>query len=363
MKFNDLLPQTHPSRPAASPRADKDRIVLTSRIRLARNLSGHPFPGWSLTAHRQEVLKAVKPAAQNLTPFKKGFYAEMEDLSPLERQFLVERHLISLELAARNDGCAVLLDNKQETSLMINEEDHLRLQIILPGLRIQKAWEKASRIDDDLERTLRYAFSPETGYLTACPSNLGTGLRASTMLHLPGLMMSGNILKIIEGIRQLGLTFRGLYGEGSHAYSNIFQLSNQATLGESESVLVNKIDRITADLVSMETRSRQKLLEDKTARIALYDQIGRAYGILSCAHSLGTQESLNLISLLRLGSDLGVVQTEDYSSFDLMLSAVCPALLQLGSPGKKELPPEERDILRASLIRNILSGLPRPDFR
>ena len=236
---------------------------------------------------------------------------------------------------------------------MINEEDHLRLQVILPGLQIDKAWEKADQLDTQLENHLDYAYSPSWGYLTACLTNLGTGMRASAMLHLPGLVFSKNIIPVMEGARKLGLTVRGQYGEGTQCLSNLFQISNQKTLGKTEEQITEQLKRIIKEIIKHELNSREKLLESHDTRHYLYDMIGRAFGTLSYAYSLSTQETLNLISLLRLGYDLGMVQATDSRIFDDLTLFSQPAHI-LQNSSESELSLAERDIRRGELVRNSL---------
>lgn len=281
------------------------------------------------------------------------FFAEMSELKAKQKLYLIEQHLVSRELATRNDGCAVVINKQQDVSLMINEEDHIRLQVILPGFQLDKAWTKADSTDSRLEEHLDYAYSPDWGYQTACPSNVGTGLRASVMLHLPGLVLSKNIIPVMEGARNLGLTVRGQYGEGSQCFSNLFQISNQKTLGKTETEIINHLKGIVTAIIKHELNAREKLLE---TRKYVYDMIGRAFGTLSYAYSLSTQESLNLISLLRLGYDLGIVKAEIPHLFDDLVLLAQPAHIWQSSP-EKNMSAEERDVYRAELMRKKLQPL------
>ena len=227
MLFDDLL--NNPAKWMVESRDEHD-IVLTSRIRLARNLTATPFPGWATRQQREETLKLTSGEARQIPVMKGGYYAELSGLTQQQKQLLVERHLISRELAARSEGCAVLISRSQNASILFNEEDHLRLQYILPGIQLKKAWGAISKIDSELEARLPYAYNTRLGYLTACPTNLGTGMRASVMMHLPGLVISEQMQQVVQAAVQLNITVRGLYGEGTEATGNLFQISNQSTL-------------------------------------------------------------------------------------------------------------------------------------
>ena len=226
-----------------------DKIVLTSRVRLARNLDAVSFPGHSKKAQRVKALESLLPAVSGLEAMKGGAHEGMGKLSAMDKQILVERHLISREHAARGVGSAVVVSKDELISVMINEEDHLRMQVILPGLQVKEAWEKLDAFDSLLENVVPYAFSPKYGYLTACPTNLGTGIRVSAMLHLPGLVLAEHINQIITSVNKLGLAVRGLYGEGTEALGNVFQVSNQMTLGESEVEIVEKLNKVSYRLL------------------------------------------------------------------------------------------------------------------
>ena len=334
------------------------KIVFSSRVRLARNLRERPFPGWAKKAERIEVLRDTKSAVESLECMTNAFSENLEAMSPLDRQLLVERHLISREHAAKGVGSAVVISSDQSLSVMVNEEDHLRMQAILPGLQLGAVYEIIDAADTSLEEKLDYAFHPSLGYLTACPTNVGTGMRASAMLHLPALVMGDQINKIINSVNKIGLAVRGLHGEGSEAMGNLFQVSNQTTLGESEKEIIGRLERVIAQIIEHEQNARALLLQHKP--VTLLDQIGRAYGILSHAHSISSKEGLNLLSLIRLGSDLGVFGQEDRELINMLLTEIQPAHLQIEA--KRKLDAEERDILRADIVRRNLRGLSEPDF-
>lgn len=333
--------------------------VLTSRIRLARNLRRQPFPGWAKRGDRAAALQLIRPAVEALPPMKDAFSQELGMLSPVQKQVLVERHLISRELAARGDGSAAVIERRQTFSLMINEEDHLRMQAIRPGLQLAAAYAALAALDTALEDSLDFAFDPSLGYLTTCPTNLGTGLRASAMLHLPALVLSDQIGQVLQAVSKIGLAVRGLYGEGTESLGNLYQISNQSTLGESEETIIRRLERVIAEVASHETNARAKLIEDDPGMVA--DKIGRAYGILRHAHLIDSKEALNLLSLVRLGGLLGIFPAGTVVMCDTLLMDIQPAHLQLHSGSK--LTPEERDAIRAEIVRGRLQSLDSPDNR
>lgn len=336
-----------------------DRIVLSSRVRLARNLKDAAFPGWAKKPERIRVLELIQPAVASLPQMKDGFSVAMDQLSPLDRQILVERHLISREHAAKSAGSGLVLSRDQSCCVMINEEDHLRMQALRPGLQLRQAWAAIDALDTELESRLPYAFSNDWGYLTACPTNLGTGIRVSAMLHLPGVVLAEQINPIIQSVNKLGLAVRGLYGEGTEALGNIFQVSNQMTLGESEAAIVERLEKVLAQIIEHEENAREVLLEKKPKLV--YNHIGRAYGILANAHSISSKETMNLLSLLRLGVDLGLFPGLERALVDELFLITQPAHLQ--KMHSEKLSAEERDILRADLLRERLRNVSRPVAR
>jgi protein arginine kinase len=285
-----------------------------------------------------------------------AFSEELNSLNALKKQVLVERHLISREHAARGTGSAAVMNRTQTLSVMVNEEDHLRIQSIHPGLNLKAAHRSIDAIDSELEEALPFAFDAEFGYLTACPTNLGTGMRASAMLHLPGLVLSEQIGKVINGANKIGLAVRGLYGEGTEALANLFQISNQSTLGQSETEIINRLHKVIEQVIESEKNARLKLLEDRPAMVQ--DQIGRAYATLRYAHIIPSKEALNLLSLLRLGIDLGVFPWEEHGVIDVLLTEIQPAHLQIAARSK--LDASDRDLLRAEIVRRKLKSLPEP---
>jgi protein arginine kinase len=263
--------------------SSKCAIVLMTRIRLARNLAGNPFPGWAKDAQRGLILETCREAVGAVPQMKKSLNATLDELSDLEKQILVERHLISRELSGAKTGAGVVISKDQAFSIMINEEDHLRIQTLRAGFQLKKTWNAINELDSALEEKLDYAFSSDLGYLTACPTNLGTGMRASAMMHLPALVISGQMEKVVRAVNQLGMVVRGLFGEGSDASGSIFQISNQTTLGESEEDIIKRLGSVLNSIVEHEINARARLIENDAAK--LHDKIGRAYGICKTATS------------------------------------------------------------------------------
>jgi protein arginine kinase len=336
-----------------------DRIVMSSRVRLARNIRDAAFPGWAKKPERIRVLELIRPAVEGLPEMKEAFSESMDSLSALDKQILVERHLISREHAAKSAGSGLVLNRDETLCVMINEEDHLRMQALRPGLQLRQAWSAIDQADSALEKRLDYAFSPDMGYLTACPTNIGTGIRVSAMLHLPGLVLGEQINPIIQSVNKLGLAVRGLYGEGTEALGNVFQVSNQMTLGESETAIVERLEKVLAQIIEHEENARGSLLEKKPKMV--FNHIGRAYGILANAHSISSKETMNLLSLMRLGVDVGLFPGVDRSLVDELFILTQPAHLQ--KQHSEKLTAEERDLLRADMVRDRLKPVSRPVSR
>src|SRR5206468_2158359 len=333
-----------------------DRIVMSSRVRLARNIREAAFPGWAKKPERIKVLELIRPAVESLPEMKDAFSEAMDSLSTLDKQILVERHLISREHAAKSAGSGLVLNRDETLCFMINEEDHLRMQALRPGLQLRQAWAAIDQADSTLEKKLDYAFNPDLGYLTACPTNLGTGIRVSAMLHLPGLVLAEQINPIIQSANKLGLAVRGLYGEGTEALGNVFQVSNQMTLGEAETDIVERLNKVLTQLIEHEENARGTLLEKKPKMV--FNQIGRAYGILANAHSISSKETMNLLSLTRLGIDLAMFPGVERSLVDELFILTQPAYLQ--KQYSEKLAAEERDLIRADMLRERLRNVSRP---
>src|SRR5258707_531193 len=334
------------------------QIVVSSRIRLARNLARTPFPGWAKRAERMETLGLIRPALESLDEMREAYAQNLTELTALERQVLVERHLISREHAAKGAGSAVVMNVEQTLSFMVNEEDPLRMQAIRCGLQLREAYATVDKCDTELSAVLDFAYHEELGYLTACPTNVGTGMRASAMLHLPGLVMSDLINQVIQAVSKIGLAVRGLYGEGTEAMGNLFQISNQTTLGEKEEDIINRLTKVIETIIDKEHDARQTLLQRKPS--TLFDQIGRAYGVLTYAHAMPSKEALNLLSVIKLGMDLGAFPEDQRLQIDELFIDTQPAHLQKSS--QQKLNAEERDYLRAQIIRDRMKIFPKPDF-
>jgi protein arginine kinase len=333
-----------------------NRIVMSSRVRLARNIKGLSFPGWAKKAERLKSLELIRPHVERLPQMSGAFSESMDNLSALDKQILVERHLISREHAARNVGSGLVLNPEESLCVMINEEDHLRMQSLRPGLQVKQAWMAIDQIDSTLEKQLEYAFSIDLGYLTACPTNLGTGIRVSAMLHLPALVLAEQINQIIQAVGKLGLAVRGLYGEGTEALGNVFQVSNQMTLGEDEVTIVERINKVLSQIIEHEENARVSLMEKKPKMIL--NHIGRAYGILGHAHIISSKETMNLLSLLRLGVDLNQFAGLERPLVDELFIVTQPAHLQ--KRFSEKLSAEERDVMRADMLRDRLRHVSRP---
>ncbi len=354
MNFSDLFDTTKDLRMHSVPHS---QIVVSSRVRLARNLHQKPFPGWAKKSERITLMEEMKSAVEALPEMALAFSERMENLSLLEKQVLVERYLISCEHAQKSFGSALVMNTHQTLSVMINEEDHLRMQAILPGFQLKEAFSMIAKIDTALEERLAFAFHPKLGYLTACPSNVGTGMRVSAMLHLPGLVLFEYMNKIINAVHKMGFVVRGLHGEGTDAMGNLFQISNQTTLGEKEEDIIQRLHVVIEQIIQHESNARVILLKQKSEE--LEDHIGRTYGILCHAYSITTKEALNLLSLIKLGIDLSLFPADVSHDVNALLIEVQPAHLQK----RAQLPKTTtkiRDSLRAKLIRTKLKNLPKP---
>ncbi|MDI9483864.1 MAG: protein arginine kinase [Bacillota bacterium] len=326
-------------------------IVLGTRCRLARNLQGIPFPEAASRDQLREVLQQVENVVPRLQSLGIFTYLEMGTMDTLDRQILAEEHLISPSHIQNPQHKAVILNDTSNVSIMVNEEDHLRIQVLKPGLQTEAAWQLATKIDDLLEEHLDFAFDMQTGYLTSCPTNVGTALRASVMFHLPALRRLKKVQEVLGAVSKFGLTVRGLYGEGSDVRGNVFQLSNQITLGQSEEETIEHLARFTDQILHSERQAREYLLEEDR-RLETEDWLFRSYGILSNARTITSLEAMELLSDLKLGVDLGVIELSDRELLKQLMVQIRSAHLQkmMG----QELPVQERDRLRASLIRDTL---------
>ena len=326
--------------------APEDDIAVSTRIRLARNLSGLPFPARMTPEQRKELNLKVKNAVlQSNTPFAKSLkYIDMADVPQTEIAAMVERHIISPEFAEENADRAIIISADESISIMIGEEDHVRIQVILGGLQLEKAYDTAEQLDSLLYNELHFAFDRNLGFLTECPTNLGTGLRASVMLHLPVTESNGEISSIAETVGKIGFTVRGMYGEGSKASASMYQVSNQITLGISEKNAIDNLKIITAQLIDKERKARNGL-----NKIKLEDMCFRALGTLQNSRILSSKEMMDLLSRIKLGISMGIIKT-DVLPIKLFIEGQPNMLMKKYG----QLEPEERDIYRAAFIRDAL---------
>ncbi len=345
MKIDDLVKQTSGWLKETGPSSE---IVFSSRVRLARNLEKVIFPNWAGKKQQEQTLGLMEPAVNSLELMKNnGLFVKMSGVSNINKQFLVERRLISREHIANTDAKAVAISADETVSVMLNEEDHLRIQVLQPGLNLDECWKRIGKIDSQLEKKLSFAFSVKWGYLTACPTNTGTGMRASVMLHLPSLVLTKQINRVIQAIIKLGLTVRGLFGEGTEAAGNFFQISNQVSLGRSEEEIIDNIKRIIRQVLEYEQNARQVLFNQN--RSSVEDQVWRSYGILKNAHIISSSETIELLSNVRLGIDLGLIKGLTRETINELFILTQPAHLQ--KLENKSLNPHQRDVKRAELIR------------
>ncbi|MGE4273379.1 MAG: protein arginine kinase [Desulfitobacterium sp.] len=326
-------------------------VVLSSRIRLARNLEGVPFPLGLSQEASQEVEEKVSQQLEELAiDGQKLTYYSIKDLTPIEQYVLIEKHLISPALVSARGARGVAINPDHRVSVMVNEEDHLRIQVLLPGNQLKEAFHLANTLDDELEHRLDLAYRENEGYLTACPTNVGTGMRASVMVHIPALVMTHRVQQLLGALNHLGLAVRGLYGEGSQAFGHIYQVSNQITLGKSEEDTLTHLEAVTRQIIEQEVHARESLARE--ARITLEDKVWRARGTLENARLLKSEDALQSLSLDRLGVDMGILPPHK-RSFSTLLVETLPASLQYIF--EKELTPEQRDEQRANFVRMAMS--------
>lgn len=333
---------------------NESEIVMSTRVRIARNLIHHPFPMLSTNQQSEEILQLMKGvlADEELKQFGKLIPVSMNELEELDKQILVEKHLISPNLANESRNGAVFISEDESLSVMVNEEDHLRIQCLYPGLQVQEAWEKAAQVDDIFEKHVDYAFDANRGFLTSCPTNVGTGLRASVMMHLPALVLTQQINLILSAVSQVGLTVRGIYGEGSDAIGNLFQISNQITLGQSEAEIIENLYGVVLQIIEHEKNAREKLLNE--SRLRMTDRVMRSYGILSHAAIIDSKEAAQRLSDVRLGVDIGLIESLPAQVINELNVMTQPGYLrkQFG----ENLSPGERDMYRAKLIREKMGN-------
>lgn len=327
-------------------------IVISSRVRIARNLNEFPFPMLATHEQSSEVLNRLKTVMydEEFKTISHFTYVPLDQLEALDKRVLVEKHLISPNLANEARSGAVILSDNESVSIMINEEDHIRIQCMFPGFQVKEAWDLANQMDDVFEASYDYAFDEERGYLTSCPTNVGTGIRASVMLHLPALVMTKQINRILTAISQVGLAVRGLYGEGSEATGNMFQISNQITMGQSEEEIIENLHSVAIQIVGHERAARDTLMDH--SKLKVLDRVNRSFGILSYAQTMESKEAAQRLSDVKLGIDLGMIPNVTPSVMNELLIMTQPGFLQKSSGN--ELEPEERDVRRAHMIRERL---------
>jgi len=348
MNLNDLLNHTSEWLKGTGPHSD---IVISSRIRLARNLEKVAFPHWADKKQNEKTLEIIQQAVSKIDFLKNNGFFKMGELDSVDKQLLVERHLMSHEHAQKSNHKALIVDGDEVVSIMINEEDHIRCQVMQSGLNLFEAWNFINRIDDSFSQQLSIAFLADWGYLTACPTNTGTGMRGSVMLHLPALVITRQINRVLAAIAKLSFTTRGLYGEGTQATGNFFQVSNQVSLGHSEEEIIGNINGIIRQIIEQENQAREFLLSQN--RAILEDRVYRSLGILKNAHIISSQETIELLSVVRLGSDLKMVKDIDRQTINELFIITQPAHLQ--KIENKKLSSQERDVKRAELVRNKLN--------
>jgi protein arginine kinase len=329
-------------------------IVISSRVRIARNLQSYPFPMLSTNPQSNEVLEKVSVVldSEDFRSISNFSLLTLDELDELQKRVLVEKHLISPALANESRNGAVMLNDNESISIMVNEEDHLRIQCLRAGFQIKETWDLASRIDDIFESHLNYAFDEKRGFLTSCPTNVGTGIRASVMIHLPALVVTQQINRILSAITQVGLTVRGLYGEGSEASGNLFQISNQITLGQSEQEIIDNLYGVVRQIIEHEREAREKMRAETKAK--LIDRVSRSFGIMSYAAIMDSKEAAQRLSDVRLGIDMGIIKNVPIQVMNELLVMTQPGFLQQYA-GEK-LAAEERDVRRAQLIREKLAA-------
>jgi len=347
MNLDDLIRTSGEWLRGTGPESD---IVMCSRIRLARNLADFPFTNRASRGEKGEIESTFKAIIDD-EAFELS-YLDVNGMTPLERQFLVERQLISRELATAEGPRGVAIGPRENISTMVNEEDHLRIQVMLSGFSLHDIWERINRLDDQLEGQIAYAFSSQLGYLTACPTNVGTGIRVGVMLHLPALVQTKQIDKVFRALQKINLAVRGLYGEGTQAFGDFYQISNQQTLGKSEVELIRNLSDVVPQIIQYERTARQALLNER--RQHLHDQVSRAYGVLKTAQTISSEETMHLLSSVRMGINLGLIDDLAIATVNELFIQTQPSHLQ--KIQGTELGVEERNVARASYLRSRLAN-------
>ena len=348
MQLDDLTGTSGEWLRGAGPEAD---IVISSRVRLARNLADFPFISRATPQDRSRIEKILHERILAVAAETDVLYVNLSQLEKVDRQFLVERHLISREHAESQGARAVAIDSHEKFSLMVNEEDHLRIQVMQSGLNLASAWEQVNRIDDVIDEKATYAFHERLGYLTACPTNVGTGMRVSVMLHLPALVITRQIDKVFRSLQKISLAVRGLYGEGSQAMGDFYQISNQVTLGRTEAELIRQVSDIVPVIIDYERQARDFLVKESHEN--LHDRVSRAYGILRTAQTISSEETMHLLSSVRMGVNLGLIRDLNIPAVNELFIRTQPAHLQKLTGG--ELETTDRNIERARYLRRYLN--------
>ncbi len=348
MDLDSLIPTSGSWLQGTGPDAD---IVVSSRIRLARNLARFPFVSRADEDLRNDIEALLRDRVMQLPTSSRFHYLDVAELEQIDRQFLVERQLISREHADSHGSRGVAISDEEHVSLMINEEDHLRIQVLQSGLSLENCWQLIQGIDEQLDDSLTFAFSERLGYLTACPTNVGTGIRVSVMLHLPALVLTKEINKAFNALQKINLAVRGLYGEGSQAMGDFYQISNQITLGRSEQQLIDGLKDVIPNIIRYERRVRDELVRKN--RGELHDQISRAYGILQTAQTISSEETMQRLSSVRMGINLELIDDLGIPAVNELLIHTQPAHLQklYNSP----LEVRERNEARATFLRRRLA--------
>ncbi len=348
MELNDLIERKCAWLKVKGPRSN---IAVSSRVRLARNIEGHLYFNRAGEKQRIETLNTVLCAVEKTDSLSGSMLLKMKDISELDKVFLVERHLMSREHIEETEGKALIVCDREVVSAMINEEDHLRIQALSPGFDVKESWSIVDRIDTELGKYLKFDYSNKFGFLTSCPTNTGTGLRASVMLHLSALAMTNQIDNVFEGISKLGLTMRGFYGEGTDSLGDFFQISNQVALGHSELEILSNLEGVINRIIVREESLRQDLI--KRNKELVEDRILRSYGTLKSARIITFAETIKLLSSVRLGVDLGVIKDIGQDTVNEILLLTQPAHLQrIMGPGAETF---DRDMKRADLIKKKLN--------
>lgn len=349
MNLDDLVIRNGEWLRGTGPESD---IVISSRLRLARNLADYPFASKVSDLEKKEIEGSLRGASEAIDLPEKLDYIDVSKLNILDRQFLVERQLISREHSEGRGARGVAVSPSEDVSLMVNEEDHLRVQVLRSGYRIRECWELIDKIDDMVEERIPFAFSEEFGYLTACPTNVGTGMRSSVMLHLPALAMTKQIDRVFRALQKIQLAVRGLYGEGSQASGDFYQISNNITLGKSEPDIIGNIEVVVPQIVQYERAARRELVKEN--KQTLHDRVSRAYGILRTAQTISSEETMHLLSSVRMGVNLHLLRDVAIDVVNDLFIHTQPAHLQ--KLQGQSLESEQRNIARATYLRQRLQG-------